>query len=94
LVTLELHQQGHSPKAIAAQRGLRVGTLYRHLIQLVVAGAAVDLDALVPPDRQQTIAQLGPTALKPLREYLGADFGYNEIRSVVAKQQGVTTAAE
>jgi ATP-dependent DNA helicase RecQ len=95
--TLELHQQGLSPAAIAEQRRLTLRTIYDHLELLLQTGQAVDLDRLVEPARQQTIEQaiatVGEGSLRVIRNHLGEEFQYEEIRLVRGairgrKQQG------
>jgi ATP-dependent DNA helicase RecQ len=85
-VTLELYQQGCSPTDIAEKRNLRLSTIYDHLGLLLEAGQAIDLDALIPPERQtpicQAIQEIGDDSLRSLREYLGESYDYNEIRLV------------
>lgn len=86
--TLSLHQQGLTPEQIAAQRHLRLPTIYEHLSLLLEAEQAIDLNALVPPDRQQQILQaitaVGADSLRAMRDHLGEAFTYEEIRLVRA----------
>jgi ATP-dependent DNA helicase RecQ len=89
LQTLQLHQQGLSIDAIAKQRQLSRGTIATHLTELLAQGADVDLDSLVPPCRQRRIFramydQHSYTSLTCLREALGEEFTYEEIRLVRA----------
>ena len=90
--TLELHQQGFSPAEIAEKRSLRTSTVLNHLELLLEAGQAVNLDALLPPDRQYpiqgAIAEIGIASLKNLYEHLGEKFDYPEIRLVRAWWRG------
>lgn len=90
-LTLQLHQQGLSVEAIAQQRNLKPVTIATHLELLILNGESVDLDALVTPDRQQVIRQVLDTqeafSLADLRERLGSDYGFDEIRLVRAMWQ-------
>ncbi|MEB3357158.1 MAG: DNA helicase RecQ [Synechococcales bacterium] len=84
--TLDLHQQGFSPEQIAEARNLKTRTVIEHLSLLLEAGRAVDVDALVPPDRQTAIDALiqsvGDFSLRAVREASGDRFSYDEIRLV------------
>jgi ATP-dependent DNA helicase RecQ len=91
--TLDLHQNGYSPKEIAEKRDLRLSKVYEHLALLLEAGQAVYLDALVSPDRQtkieQAIQTIGDSSLRMLRvylgeQYLGEQYDEGEIRLVRA----------
>ena len=84
--TLQLYQQGLSVAEIAQKRDLRPTTIIRHLSDLVEKNQNVDLDRLVDRDRQikicQALEKLGDISLTPIREYLGEDYSYDEIRLV------------
>ncbi len=86
LYTLQLHQQGLSVEEIAQKRNLRLTTIIRHLSDLVEKNEAVDLNRLVTSDRQVKILQalqvVGSHSLTQIREYLGEDYTYDEIRLV------------
>lgn len=88
LHTLRLHQQGLTPEEIAQQRQLRLPTIYDHLSVLLEAGQAIDLNTLVPLERQEQILHaletLGGSSLRNLRDHLGEAFTYEEIRLVRA----------
>lgn len=85
-VTLALHQQGLSVAEIASERGLAVSTITNHLLAQFEQGEQVDLTPLVPPDRYKVIAaallQVGDEMLKPVKEFLGDEYSYDEIRIV------------
>ncbi|HEY9887267.1 MAG TPA: DNA helicase RecQ [Candidatus Obscuribacterales bacterium] len=86
-LTLQLYQAGHSIEEIAEQRQLRPTTIVGHLAALLRAGEAVDLDDLVPPDRQAAIRQAltatDSPSLTAVRDRLGEDYTYDEIRLVM-----------
>jgi ATP-dependent DNA helicase RecQ len=88
LLTLNLHREGLTPDEIAKARNLRVSTIMDHLELLLEAGREVNINSLVPPERQglvQTaIEEVGDFSLRTLREYLGDSFEYEEIRLVRA----------
>ena len=87
LQTLRLYQRGFSPLEIASQRGIRLNTIYEHLEKLIVAGQPIDLDQLVPSDRQTkiraAIAASPHQMLRQIRDILGDDYSYDEIRLVL-----------
>jgi len=85
-LTLQLYQEGHSLDDIARLRGLRRTTIVGHLAALIEAGAEVNLADWVPPDRQAAIRQALETtpsaSLNEIRDRLGGDYTYDEIRLV------------
>ncbi|MEM9136153.1 MAG: DNA helicase RecQ [Cyanobacteria bacterium P01_F01_bin.42] len=87
--TLRLHQQGLTPGQIASSRGIKLGTVMTHLSDLVEQDAPVDMENVVSRDRISVIFnvinQLGPTSLSQIRDALGTEFDYGEIKVVCAK---------
>lgn len=85
-LTLQLHQAGHSLNEIARHRNLRKTTIIRHLSSLIEAGEGVNLDDLVSPERQAAIlkvlSQVSSPYLNEVRDRLGVDYSYDEIRLV------------
>ncbi|PSB67895.1 DNA helicase RecQ, partial [filamentous cyanobacterium CCP1] len=88
-ITFDLHQTGLTPDEIAEKRNLRLTTVYEHLALLLEAGHAIDLDTIVPPDRQtqmeKAIEAVGGLSLRAIRDRLGEQYDYGEIRLVRAK---------
>ena len=86
MATLQLHQQGLNVTEIAQQRGFAVGTVNSHLSELLEMKQPVALNKLVKADKQQTIIkaieQVGDLTLKTIKEALGEDYSYDEIRLV------------
>lgn len=86
--TLELFNHGQSIAEIAAARGLAVSTLEGQLAEAMEAGERVDLDRLVPLEKQRAIeaamAEVGSERLKPVMEVLGDGYSYAELRFVRA----------
>ncbi|HLO88366.1 MAG TPA: DNA helicase RecQ [Nostocaceae cyanobacterium] len=84
--TLNLYQQGLSIAEIADKRNIRPSTIIRHLSDLIEKNQPIDINQLVPPERQKLILQvlntLGDISLTPIKEYLGADYSFDEIRLV------------
>ncbi|MBW4476230.1 MAG: DNA helicase RecQ [Tolypothrix brevis GSE-NOS-MK-07-07A] len=87
--TLQLHQQGLTVGEIAHKRNFRPTTIIRHLSDLIDKNQPVDLNLLVPLEKQQKILQvleiLGDIALTPIKEYLGDSYSFDEIRLVKGK---------
>jgi ATP-dependent DNA helicase RecQ len=87
-LTLDLYRQGRSIDEIASQRNLKSSTIFSHLAELVEAGEAIDIDRLVKPEHYDVIVaalhQIGDNPLKPVKEYLGDEYSYEEIRLVRA----------
>jgi ATP-dependent DNA helicase RecQ len=88
MITLQLHQQGLTIEEIAKERSLAVSTISNHLSELIQMNQPVALNRLVTPDKQKVIIEvinkIGLDTLKPLKEYLGDDYSYEEIRIVRA----------
>ena len=86
MTTLQLHQQGLSPAEIAQERGMAVSTISIHLGELIEMNQPVALNKLVTADKQtiiiKAIEEIGDVALKPIKEHLGEDYSYDEIRLV------------
>ncbi|MBD2679695.1 MULTISPECIES: DNA helicase RecQ [Nostoc] len=89
IFTFQLHKQGLSVAEIAQKRNIRPTTIIRHLADLIEKNQPVDLNQLVPLERQQKIWQvlevLGDISLTPIREQLGESYTYDEIRLVRGK---------
>ncbi|HLX40123.1 MAG TPA: helix-turn-helix domain-containing protein, partial [Ktedonobacteraceae bacterium] len=89
--TLELYEQGMGIEAIAEVRGIKPSTVISHLITLVEGGEELDITPLVPADRYAVIAAalyaVGGDLLKPVKEYLGDEYSYEENRLVRATRR-------
>ena len=87
--TLELLRQGLTVAEIAKRRDLAMSTIYYHIEQLILAEEDIILDKFVPKEKQPAIRrafiQIGWEKLKPIKEALGDDFSYEELRLVRAK---------
>ncbi len=87
-LTLSLYRQGLSIDEIASKRNLKSNTILSHLIELVESGEAIDIDRLVQPEHYVVIVdalhQVGDDFLKPVKEFLGDEYSYEEIRLVRA----------
>lgn len=86
LATLQLHQQDFSVSEIAQKRGFAVGTVHSHLSELLEMKQPVALNKLVKADKQQeiikAIERVGDLTLKTIKEALGEDYSYDEIKLV------------
>jgi ATP-dependent DNA helicase RecQ len=86
--TLELFREGLAPADIAASRQLAISTVEGHLAEAIETGEPVELERLVSKQKQaaieQAIGDLGPSLMRPIKELLGDDYTYDEIRIVRA----------
>ena len=95
--TLELARHGLSMAEMAAQRGLSVGTVIAHLERIIEADEALELTHLLPPpDRYARIvdafrAESNDDLLKPVKERLGDDYSYEELRLVRLRLRQLST---
>jgi len=85
LETKKLVLQKMSIEKMVSLRGLSTGTIAAHIEKLVSSGEKIDIDYLRPPvERFATIKaafqESGGTALSPVREMLGEQFSYEELR--------------
>jgi len=89
LETLELFNKKNIVEDIAKTRGLSLNTVYEHLSFLIEKGLIKDIDRLVDPKRQEkiisAIKKIGHEKLTPIREELGEEFSWEEIKIVRAK---------
>ncbi len=86
LLTLDLFKQNFTVEEIAEKRNLRPTTITNHLAELIEMNQPVDLNRLVPPERQKKIWQalqaVGVGSLTQVCEYLGSSYTYDEIKLV------------
>jgi len=87
-LTLDLYNEGRSIEEIARERNLKPRTITGHLAELIEAGETIDTERLVDTERQKIIyaalQQVGDDVLKPVKEFLGDEYSYEEIRLVRA----------
>ena len=77
---------------IAKERGLTNSTIENHLARFIPDGR-VSLEELVPvekvePIRKAIIQFADGNALSPIKEFLGDEYSYGEIRAVIASMGG------
>lgn len=87
-VSYKLYRAGKPIGTIAAERGLAASTIENHLSRFIENGE-MDLHELVDPAKVDAIKQAiikadSENALAPIKEILGDDFSYGEIRAVLA----------
>ena len=85
--TKQMLQQGMTVEEVAQHRGLAKSTIASHIERLIQSGERLDLGPLMPPqERFDTIraafVESGGTFLSPVKEILGDDYAYDEIRLV------------
>ena len=86
-VSFDMHREGLTIPEIAEKRNLAVTTIENHLAAYVGSGDA-DIFKLVSPAKVDKVldaitATGQATALKPLKDILGDDIGYGDIRLVL-----------
>jgi ATP-dependent DNA helicase RecQ len=88
MVTLQYYQQELSVEEIAQKRGFTPRTIVTHLSELLEMKQPVDINRLVPLERQKMIVKaieiVGADSLKTIREHLGEEYSYEEIQLVRA----------
>ena len=86
-VSLDLFNQDKAAEEIAAERGLTVQTIEKHLAHWVEHGE-IDVNQLVEPDAQKEIAaalaQEETDFLKPVHERLDGRYAYAELKYTAA----------
>ena len=93
-LTLELYKQGRNIKEIAEERNLNPRTIINHLAELIETGETVDVERLIQPGHYEIIVdalqQVGSELLKPVKEFLGDEYSYEEIQLVRAAMRRST----
>jgi ATP-dependent DNA helicase RecQ len=90
--SLDMFRDGKSIAEIAAERGLGVSTIEGHLASFVPTGK-IRLDELVAVDKIEKIREAvvkfsEDGKLSPIKERLGDEYTYGEIRAVMAAIAG------
>lgn len=85
--TRQLLQKGMSVEEAAQHRGISQSTITRHIERLIQTGEQLDLLPLMPPQERfdkirDAFTESGGTFLSPVKEILGEDYTYDEIRLV------------
>ena len=90
--TKRLLVQGLSLDEVSERRGLARGTIMGHIDRLVQEGENIDLRPLLPSQErtmliQDTFHRIGDSRMSLVKEVLGDDYSYDEIRLVRAYMQ-------
>jgi hypothetical protein len=90
LISLRMFKEGKNIQEIAEERGMVRSTIESHLISFLATGE-IDLGALVTEKKiseiRKVIAELGETGSAAIKEKLGTDFSYNEIKAVLTEHK-------
>ena len=93
-----LLESGYTVDQAAIERGLTANTIVAHMEMLVERGQLPNISDFLPEELRierikDAFQRVGYTRLAPVREYLGQEYTYEEIRLVRAyvRQQGVLT---
>jgi len=86
--TLRRFQAGESPEAIAAQRGLSLGTVFSQLTEVLAAGDRLDSRRFVTSEQQAEIETAlkthGSAVLSPVFEALEGRYSFDVLRLIRA----------
>jgi ATP-dependent DNA helicase RecQ len=88
-ISLDMFKSGLSIAEIAEMRGMAQSTIEMHLVRFIPSGE-ISLEDLVlyskiEPIRNAIVRLNAGTAVAPVREFLGEDYSYGEIRAVLAE---------
>ena len=99
--TLDLYMRGLSISEVSQRRGLAEATVVSHLEHLIAAGETLPLERELPPTERvnritEAFAQTESWILTPVKDLLGDDYSYDELRLVRAwlDQQRHVSAAD
>ncbi|PYT00484.1 MAG: DNA helicase RecQ [Acidobacteria bacterium] len=87
-ISFEMFRDGRSVAEIAEERGIQPSTVESHLAKFIATGE-MELHELVPVDKIETIRSAvlkfnDGGQLSPIKELLGDDYSYGEIKAVIA----------
>lgn len=89
LITLQMFTDGLSLDEIAKERDLKPVTIQNHLVKAGEEGHAVDWDRLIPAEQEDkiiaVIRDVGTALLRPIKDALPEEIGYDTIKAVIAK---------
>jgi ATP-dependent DNA helicase RecQ len=87
--TYELFGEGKTLEEIAQIRNLKPATITEHLCFLIKTGKDINIDKIVKTHRQKEITDVikkfGSDKLAPIKETLGDDYSWDEIKLTLAK---------
>jgi ATP-dependent DNA helicase RecQ len=91
-ITLEMLDQGMDLDLITITRNLSLNTIYGHIENLILSGENIDIERFISKEKiegiSNAILEIGGGALKPIKDKLGDNFSYGEIKLVRAKMKG------
>jgi ATP-dependent DNA helicase RecQ len=80
----QLFEAGRSIQEIAQERHLSTATVINHLSGFIASGTIADIGRLVDPEKlaaiRKAFAELGYDTLTPVREQLGPDYSWDELK--------------
>ena len=84
MITFQLYQQGLTVPEISERRNLRESTIYNHISELIEMNQPIDINDFIPQHKKTMIIKciqtIGDSSLTPLKNHLGDDYSYNELR--------------
>lgn len=87
--TVSLFKQGFTIEEVINKRKLKRSSIINHLEKALIRGENIDISNLVNPDRykiiNKTFDKIGIQKLSRVKEDLGDDYNYDEIKLVRAK---------
>ena len=87
-VSLDMFNSGLSIEEIAESRGMAKSTIEMHLVRFIQSGEVnledVVLFSKIEPIRNAIVRLNAGIAVSPVKEFLGEDYSYGEIRAVLA----------
>ncbi len=88
-ISLKMFKDGKSITDIAKERELAISTIETHLVRFIPSGE-ITVEDLVPLEKIEPIREAifeldASNGISPIKEFLGDDFSYGEIRAVVAE---------
>ncbi|MGB8218506.1 MAG: DNA helicase RecQ [Candidatus Methanoperedens sp.] len=90
-VTMEMLNQGMDLDEITLTRNLSLNTIYDHIEKLILTGENIEVEKFVTKEKAKVISsvilEMGGETLTPIKEKLGENYSYGEIRIVRAKMK-------
>lgn len=91
--TKEVLNKGYDLRTISRIRKLRINTIYDHIVEIALADSSFAIDPYVTSAEQERILkaykQTSSTKLKVLKNSVGEDISYFQIRLVLATSQSI-----
>lgn len=89
-ISYTMFLEGKSMQEIAKERQLTVGTIESHFLPYIEEGL-IDISKLVDPAKVSKVLEVAAdydgTSLSPIKEILGADYSWSEIRLALASRK-------